>query len=44
MQNIEHIIDKLLRNHVYKIIVIHWKSYQPFEQQDPGVHTLASPS
>ena len=32
MLNIGYIINKLLRNHVYKIIVIHWISYQPFEQ------------
>ena len=30
-----HIIDRLLRNHIYKIIVIHWISYQPFEQPGP---------
>ena len=35
MQNIGYIIDKLLRNTIYKIIVIHWISYQPFEQQGP---------
>ena len=35
MQNIGYIIDKLLRNHVNKIIVIHWISYQPFEQPGP---------
>ena len=35
MQNITYIIDKLLRNHIYKIIVIHWISYEPFEQPGP---------
>ena len=35
MQNIGYIIDKLSRNSIYKIIVIHWISYQPFEQQGP---------
>ena len=35
MQNIGYIRDKLLRNHTYKIIVIHWMSYQPFEQPGP---------
>ena len=34
MQNIGYIIAKLLRNHIYKIIAIHWICYQPFEQ--PG--------
>ena len=38
MQNITYIIDKL-RNHIHKIIVIHWISYEPFEQ--PG-HDLQS--
>ena len=37
MQNIGYIIDKLLRNHISKIAVIHWISYQPFEQPGPGV-------
>ena len=35
MQDIGYIIDKLLRNHIYKIKVIHWISYQPFEQLGP---------
>ena len=35
MQNIGSIIDKLLRNHISKIIVIHRISYQPFEQPGP---------
>ena len=35
MQNITYIIDKLLRNHIHKIIVIHWISYEPFEQPGP---------
>ena len=35
MQNITYKIDKLLRNHIYKIIVIHWISYEPFEQPGP---------
>ena len=38
MQTIEYIINKLLRNHIYKIIVIHWISYQSFEQPGPGVY------
>ena len=33
MQNIEYVTHTLLKNHIYKIIVIHWISYQPFEQQ-----------
>ena len=37
MQNIGNIIDKLLRNHIYKIIIIHWISYQPFEQPGPDL-------
>ena len=36
MQNIGYITDKLLRNHIYKIIVIDWISYRPFEQPGPG--------
>ena len=35
MPNIGNMIDKLLRNHIYKIIIIHWISYQPFEQPAP---------
>ena len=36
MPNIVCIIDKLLRNHIYKIIVVHWIRYQPlFEQPGP---------
>ena len=35
IQNITYIIDKLLRNHIHKIIVIHWISYEPFEQPGP---------
>ena len=35
MQNITYIIDKLLRNHIYKIIVIHWISYEPFRATGP---------
>ena len=35
MQNIEYKIDKSLRNQIYKIIVIHWISYQPFEEPGP---------
>ena len=27
-KNIAHIIDTLLRSHIYKIVVIHWISYQ----------------
>ena len=34
MQNITYIIDKLLRN-IYEIILIHWISYEPFEQPGP---------
>ena len=37
MQNIGYIIDELLRNHTYKIIVIHWINYQPFEQPGQGL-------
>ena len=37
MQNITYTIDKLLRNHIYKIIVTHWISYEPFEQPGPDV-------
>ena len=40
MQNIGYIIDKLLRNHIYKIEVIHWISYQPFAQPGPGLYLL----
>ena len=29
-------INKLLKKHIYKIIVIHWISYQPFGQPGPG--------
>ena len=39
MQNITYTIDKLLRNHIYKIIVIHWISYEPFEQPGPDICT-----
>ena len=39
MPNIVYIIDKLLRNHIYKIIVVHWISYQPFFEQ-PGPDRL----
>ena len=35
MQNVTYIIDILLRNHIHKIIVIHWISYEPFEQPGP---------
>ena len=38
MQYIGYIIDKLLRNHIYTIRVIHWISYQPFEQPGPSIH------
>ena len=31
MQNIGYKIDKSLRNQIYKIIVIHWISYLPFD-------------
>ena len=37
MQNIGYIIDELLRNPIYKIRVIHWVRYQPFEQPGPGI-------
>ena len=37
MQYIGCIFNKLLRNHVYKIIVIHLISYQPFERLGPAV-------
>ena len=37
MQNIGYIIDKLLRNHINKIIVIHLISYQAFEQLGSGL-------
>ena len=46
MLKIGYIINKLSRNHIYKIIVIHWISYQPFEQQvdkfnkQPAILTL----
>ena len=46
MLKIGYIINKLLRNHIYKIIVIHWISYQAFEQQadkfrkQPAILTL----
>ena len=42
MQTIEYIINKLLRNHIYKIIVIHWISYQSFEQPGPGMLIIIS--
>ena len=35
MQNIGYIIEKLLRNIIHKIIVIHWISHQPFAQPGP---------
>ena len=38
MLYIGYIIDELFRNHTYKIIVIQWISYQPFEQPAPGWH------
>ena len=36
MQNMGYLFDRLLRNHVYKIIAIHLINYQPFEELDPG--------
>ena len=32
MQYIGYIIDNFFRNHIYKIKVIQWISYRPFEQ------------
>ena len=39
MQYTGYIIDKLLNNHIYKIRVIHWISYHPFEQPSPDLKT-----
>ena len=39
MQYIGYIIDIFFRNHIYKIRVIHWISYQPYEQ--PGLGTVS---
>ena len=39
MQYIGYIIDKLLRNHIYEIRVIHWISYQPLEHPGPDDNT-----
>ena len=36
MLYIGNIIDRLLRNHIDEIQVIHWISYQPFEPPGPG--------
>ena len=41
MQNCGSIINKQFINHIYKIIVIHWISYLPFEQPGPGVYLKA---
>ena len=37
MQNIGYKIDKSLKKHIYKVMVIRWISYEPFEQPGPGV-------
>ena len=40
MQNCGSIINKQFINHIYKIIVIHWISYLPFEQPGPDLLRL----
>ena len=40
MQNIGHIIDDFLSNHIYKIIVIHWISCHTFEQPGQGIRVM----
>ena len=43
MVYIGYIIDKLLRNHIHKIIVIHWINYQCFEQPGPDMKSVWRP-
>ena len=33
---------QIITDHIYRIMVIHWISYQPFEQPGPGIHIFWS--